>query len=219
MDRRDRHCFRRRQPITALGLAAPFQPHRRDREQVERDIVKRRCRSLLQFEFEFADRFLGVAGRCVDPAAIDCGLDAGTGCRSKVDFAPVDFGPELGDQSFDNVGGEKIAGFGCLRVGFGALDRVFPLAAGQPRAVRGRFDGLDEMPVAFAHAQHAAAAREGAVVGVEIGADELALGRPVAGHVLQGTTQRGQIGSPRSQFKLDLGRNNCLLGRGAQGSP
>src|SRR5207302_3488635 len=62
--RRLRYPASGRQPIAALGLAAPFEAHRRLRQEAQRDIVKRGDRAAFQLELDLADPFARfLAGR------------------------------------------------------------------------------------------------------------------------------------------------------------
>ena len=123
-----------RQTEPPRRFAAAFEPHRRDGEHVERDIVQRRNLAGLQFEFDFADRFAAIAVAPPRPgpgpppprcAFRDSGAASRFGGQSRCGPAPGVLRLSRRDEA---------ASLRRLRIGRRARNRVFPFAARQRRA-------------------------------------------------------------------------------------
>lgn len=160
-----------RQAIAALGLADQRQPQRRVPGQGAGQIEQRLRLARLQFQLELADSGLTLAG--AELAAIQGDLDQRLAGRDHAD-SPLDPGGEhrrqrrLGQHLAHRRAGQGVA------IGRRPRDRLFPFAAREHPARRGRLQGLLAPALAVAHPQAKAGPAQRVIGGVVIGGVELA---------------------------------------------
>ena len=106
-----RRCFvrpgelRAVQRITTLSLRLRFQFQRLHRRQLQRQIEQRGYRTLLEFEFQLANRI--ATGAAANLAAVDRNLDQYARCGRQQAQGAFDVGTEHRDQRSRNVSGTQ----------------------------------------------------------------------------------------------------------------